>query len=127
MPRGRLSVTITYPMRVALERMADRTGLHVTSLASSLLRGALDKELRDPEVVARVRLHVAGRTAAEWREETGSETVVENIYREAKRQGVVGDAGQAINPGGPAASVQEAKAKGRRRALHPMAGEEQVR
>ena len=57
----RLNVTITRPMRVALEDLAYRNAGTVTSEARRLLRQALDRTLQSPNV--QMRLAAEGYTA----------------------------------------------------------------
>jgi hypothetical protein len=68
-------------MQVALAVEADRAGLHETTMAMVLLRRALDRAIESEEVKRQVKLHVAARTAEQWRQETADERLVEVVAR----------------------------------------------
>jgi len=76
----RVNVTLSYPMEAALRVLAERNGMHLTTQAMVLLRHALDATLKTEEVKRQVRVHAAGRTAAEWRQETADEHMVEVLH-----------------------------------------------
>lgn len=87
--KRRVNVTLTYPMAVALGVEAQRNGLHESTMACALLRRSLDKVIESEEVKRQVRLHVAERTAAEWRQETADEHMVGVVYAKVAKEGEV--------------------------------------
>lgn len=87
--KRRVNVTLTFPMEAALRVEAMRNGLHDSTMACALLRRALDKVIESEEVKRQVRVHVAERTAAEWRQETADEHMVEVVRAKVEREGEV--------------------------------------
>lgn len=84
--RNRVQVTVSYPMRVALEVLAERSNLPLAAQAMVLLRQALDRTMQTDEVRQRVSRHVAQRNHSMWLEDTTTERAVELAY-EATIQG----------------------------------------
>lgn len=78
--RNRVQVTVSHPMRVALEVLAERSNLPLSSQAMVLLRQALDRTMQTDEVRRRVAHHVAQRNHAMWLEDTTTERAVELAY-----------------------------------------------
>ncbi len=87
--KRRVNVTLTYPMGVALAMEAAKAGLHESTMACALLRRSLDKVIESEECKRQVRVHVAGRTAAEWRQETADERMVEVVHAKVSQGEVV--------------------------------------
>lgn len=80
----RLSVALSYPMRVAIDVLCERDGSVPSAMAQRLLRQALDRTIESAEVQRRVRAHNAQRTAKEWQAETMVDHVVEQAYEKSK-------------------------------------------
>lgn len=76
----RLNLTVSYPMRVALEVLAERTGLGVATQATVLLRQALDRTMQTDAVRRRVASHNAQRNHATWLEDTVTEHATEATF-----------------------------------------------
>jgi hypothetical protein len=76
----RLNLTVSFPMRVALEVLAERSNLGVATQAMVLLRQALDRTMNTEEVRRRVASHVAQRGATTWREDTVIEHATETAF-----------------------------------------------
>ncbi len=87
--KRRLSITLTFPMEAAIRHEAVRNGLHDSTMACVLLRRALDKVIESEEIKRQVKVHVAERTAAEWRQETADEHMIEVVRAKIEKQ-VVG-------------------------------------
>lgn len=81
--RDRLQLTVSEPMRVALEVLVQRTGLPLSAQASMILRQALDRTIHTPEVQGRLARHRAHRTHAEWASETMTDHAIEEAYHHA--------------------------------------------
>jgi TorA maturation chaperone TorD len=82
----RLSVTLSYPMAVAIQVLCERDGSVPAAMAQRLLRQALDRTIESAEVQRRVRAHNARRTAQEWQSETMEDHIVETEYAKHKAQ-----------------------------------------
>ena len=83
--RRRLSISPSYAMWAALDELADREGATATTIATRMLRAALDRTINSASVQERIREHNAHRTAREWRNETMTETQVERDYEATQR------------------------------------------
>jgi hypothetical protein len=87
MPRhNRIAVTVSEGMRVALDVLAERNGLPLSTQAMVLLRQSLDRTMSSDAVQSRLARHRAERTAAEWREETQVDHIVETAHAEVTRR-----------------------------------------
>lgn len=73
----RVQVTVSTPMRIALELLADRTGLTPSTQAMVLLRQALARTMESEACQVRVRQHNAQRNAGTWAADTTTERAVE--------------------------------------------------
>ena len=80
--RLRLSVTVSYPMMVAVEVLAARNGLSVSAQAALLLRQCLAGAMESAEVQRIVKRHYAQRTREDWRQDTVVEHAMEVMYAE---------------------------------------------
>jgi hypothetical protein len=80
--RLRLNLTVTTPMAFALEDLAERSGLPVTTQATMMLRQALERTMQTERVQERVRRHNAGRNLQTSQLERTTEHAVEKTYAE---------------------------------------------
>jgi hypothetical protein len=76
----RIQVTVSPEMSLALDVLAQRTGLSVSAQAMVILRQGLERTMQSAAVQSRRRAQVASRTAADWRSDQGTETMVETVY-----------------------------------------------
>jgi hypothetical protein len=80
----RIGITVTREMRVALEVLAARTGLAVTTQAMVLLRQALDRTMASDAVQIRLKQERAFRTREDWLLDQQTETYVERAASAAE-------------------------------------------
>lgn len=109
--RDRLSVTVTPEMRVALEQLAERSGLLLSTQATVVLRQGLARTISTEAVQAAVRRYKAARNHAAWQADTMAETAIERAL------GEVEGAGWATEV------ADEVEAEGRIGTVHAVAGE----
>jgi hypothetical protein len=74
----RLTVTVSPHMMVALDVLAERTGLSRSSQAMVLLRQALDRTMGSDEVRKRLDASRPLRTVREWRRDAAADADVHN-------------------------------------------------
>jgi len=74
----RLSVTVSPHMMVAIDVLAERTGLSRSSQAMVLLRQALDRTMGSDEVRKRLDASRPMRTVREWRRDAAADAEVYN-------------------------------------------------
>lgn len=79
--RNRVQVTLTVPMRMALEHLARRHGDTRSGMATTLLRQALDRTIQSKEVQDNYAQHLRGRTVAQWQEETTTNHAIETDHQ----------------------------------------------
>lgn len=80
--RLRVNLTVSRHMLVALDHLASRNGISLTTQATMLLRQALARTMETEEVKARVRAHNANRNHATWLLDTSMEHAIEKEYTE---------------------------------------------
>jgi hypothetical protein len=79
----RLSLTVSREMTIALEILASKTNLGITTQAMVLLRQALDRTISSEAVQYRVKQDRAFQTRDEWLADTTTDTFVANALLEA--------------------------------------------
>jgi len=80
----RLSLTVSREMTIALEILASKTNLGITTQAMVLLRQALDRTISSDAVQFRVKQDRAFQTRDEWLSDTTTDTFVANALLEAE-------------------------------------------
>lgn len=75
--RNRVQATLTTTMRLALEVLAERNGIGVSTQATILLRQALDRTIESAEVQKRYKQHMIQRTHAGWQYDQTTDYAVE--------------------------------------------------
>ena len=78
--RDRVTVTLSLPMRLALEHLAARHGLATATEATMILRQGLDRTINTDALMEKVREHKAQRTAEQWRDEVQIDHAVEATF-----------------------------------------------
>lgn len=87
---NRVSVTVSHEMTVALEVLAGKSGLSLSTQAMVVLRQALDRTIASEPVQLRVRQDAAFRTRDQWLQDMQNDTYVSNALKAA--EGVSDDA-----------------------------------
>jgi hypothetical protein len=82
----RLNLTVNHEMRVALEVLAGKSGLAVTTQAMVVLRQALDRTITSEPVQLRIKQDRAFRTRDQWLSDTQADTFVNNAIAAAEGQ-----------------------------------------
>lgn len=82
--RNRLQLTLSTDMRIAIEHLARERSIPVSSVATMLLRGALDRTINSAAVQQQIKQHVAQRTRAEWEVDTTSNHAIETQYAKTR-------------------------------------------
>ena len=80
----RLNVTVSREMTIALEVLASKTNLSLTSQAMVVLRQALHQTIQSDGVQLRLRQERALQTREDWLQDRGSETYVSNALKAAE-------------------------------------------
>lgn len=78
--RDRVTITLSVPMRLALDALRARHGLPLATEATMLLRQGLDRTIQSAEVQELYRQHKAQRTAGDWRQEVQVDHAVETTF-----------------------------------------------
>lgn len=89
-PSYRVNVTVNREMRVALEVLAAKSNLPVTTQAMVLLRQSLDRTIASDPVQIRLKQEQAFRTRDEWLHDQANDTYVSKAV--AAAEGTVSDA-----------------------------------
>lgn len=87
---SRLGITVSREMTIALEVLASKSGLALTTQAMVLLRQALDRTIASDPVQIRLKQEQAFRTRDEWLSDQSTETFLTNAV--ATAEGVANDA-----------------------------------
>lgn len=82
----RVNVTVSREMTVALEVLAAKSGLTVTTQAMVLLRQALDRTIASEAVQIRVKQEEAFRTRDQWLEDQSTGAYVHNAVLTAEEK-----------------------------------------
>lgn len=120
----RLQITVSPAMTVALEMLAERTGLTVSAQAMVLLRQSLERTIQSDRAQERLRQHTAQRNHATWQADMVADRAVEGVYQQfgAATQEEVSHA-CAPTARRAAKLTAEAKAQGWSGEVHDLAGE----
>jgi len=78
---SRLNLTVNHEMRVALEVLASKTGLAMTTQAMVILRQALDRTIQSEPVQLRIKQDQAFRTRDQWLNDAGADAFVYNALK----------------------------------------------
>jgi hypothetical protein len=79
----RVNLTVNHEMRVALEVLAGKSGLPVTTQAMVLLRQALDRTINSESVQLRIKEDRAFRTRDQWLLDAQTDAFVHNAMTTA--------------------------------------------
>lgn len=80
----RVGVTVNREMRVALEVLAAKSGLGVTTQAMVLLRQSLDRTIASDAVQIRLKQEQAFRTRDAWLSDTQTDAYINNAIAAAE-------------------------------------------
>lgn len=94
----RIQVTVSLPMRVALQMLARRNSITVSTQATMVLRQALDRTIGSVAGQAEIRAARTYQSVGGWREDRATERMVELEY--ARQVAVAGLEAPAVAPGG---------------------------
>lgn len=78
--RNRITVTVSSTMRIALEHLASRNNIGVSTQATMILRQGLDRTISSKEVQEAVGRHKRARNTAEWQYDQTTEYAIEREY-----------------------------------------------
>lgn len=84
--RNRLQLTLSTDMRIAVEHLARERGIPASSVATMLLRGALDRTINSGPVQQLIKQHVAQRTRQEWEVDTTSNYAIETQWAKERSE-----------------------------------------
>lgn len=79
----RLGITVSREMTIALEMLAVKTGLSLTTQALVILRQGLDRTINSEPVQIRLKQERAFRTNEDWLADQSTETFVNNALIKA--------------------------------------------
>lgn len=80
----RINLTVDLPMTIALETLAGKTGLALTTQATVVLRQALDRTIQSEPVQIRLKEEQAFRTRDQWVQDQSIDTFVANALTAAE-------------------------------------------
>lgn len=80
----RVGITVSREMRVALDVLAGKSGLALTTQAMVLLRQALDRTIQSEPVQIRLKQEQAFRSRDEWLLDQQTDTYVKNAVDTAE-------------------------------------------
>jgi len=86
----RIAVTLSPAMRIALELLAERSGLAPSTQAMVVMRSALDRTIHSAECQQRIAARRGAWTTAERIYDATSDRLVENAYERARGAGADG-------------------------------------
>lgn len=73
-------------MRIALEVLAERNGIGVSTQAAILLRQALDRTIESAEVQKRYKMYLSQRTQAGWQYDQTTDYAIESAVKTHGKQ-----------------------------------------
>lgn len=86
----RVAVTLSPAMRIALDLLAERSGLAASTQGMVLMRAALDRTIHSAECQERIRKARANFTVADRVYDATSDRLVENNLQRARLDGTDG-------------------------------------